>query len=224
MFQESALTRLLDTSFEAASRRLRTRGTKGIRFLENAPCASQIALGWAAGAEARPTGSGSAPRSLPRPRRRGRDIAPAPDRLARLRERAMTSKLDGINPAAKPSGTGCLECSASGRMVVPSAPLRRMRAHRLLRQFAKSACDETQRRDRPPDHREFRAGRGLVLRLSHWRCLRRRELHPPRSHPFDQPTPGPARRRAGKLAGVAQRIGVCSGAGRRARLAGASWV
>ena len=60
----------------------------------------------------------------------------------------------------------------SGPMVVASSPMRRMRAHRLLRQFTKSACIETSRRYGSPDHHGLRAGRGLVLRLSYRAILR----------------------------------------------------
>jgi hypothetical protein len=54
-----------------------------------------------------------------------------------------------------------------GRMVVSSSPMRPMRPHRLLRQFTKSACVEALRRHGSSDHHELRAGRALVLRLSH---------------------------------------------------------
>src|SRR5437867_1884872 len=52
-----------------------------------------------------------------------------------------------------------------GRLVVPSAPLRGVRAHRLLRLVTIAACAQARRRGRAPDHPELRTGRGLVLEL-----------------------------------------------------------
>jgi hypothetical protein len=47
----------------------------------------------------------------------------------------------GINPASKPSGDGCVECLASPKRLVVSSPsVCEVGAHRLLRQFSKSAC------------------------------------------------------------------------------------
>ena len=40
--------------------------------------------------------------------------------------------IPGLNPAAAPSGTGCVECEAGVGLVVPPAPVRPVRAHRLL--------------------------------------------------------------------------------------------
>jgi len=62
-----------------------------------------------------------------------------------------------------------------GRVVVSPSQMCRMRSHRLLWCVTKSARNETQRGDRSPDHHELRAGRTMVLRLSHGRGFRRPE-------------------------------------------------
>jgi hypothetical protein len=94
----------------------------------------------------------------------------------------------------------------SGRMVVASSPMRRMRAHRLLRQFTKSACIETSRRYGSPDHHELRAGRGLVLRLSYRAILRRPEALRSTRASLRSTGAGTGRSRAVKLANAASRI------------------
>ena len=103
----------------------------------------------------------------------------------------MKSARDGINPAAQPSGTGCVECLAESKWWFHLRRCARVRSHRLLRQFTKSARFETFCRHRPPDYPEFRAGRGLVLRLSYGRFFAGPKLHAPPCHPSDQPVPGP---------------------------------
>ena len=94
-----------------------------------------------------------------------------------------------------------------GRMVVASAQMRRMRSHRLLRQFTKSACIETFRRYRSPGYHELRAGRAVVLRLSYGGILRRPETS--RSSRASVGSTGARTGRTGafKLANAASRIG-----------------
>src|SRR5580704_2725466 len=94
----------------------------------------------------------------------------------------------------------------SGRMVVASSPIRRMRAHRLLRQFTKSACIETSRRYGSPDHHELRAGRALVLRLSYRAILRRPEALRSARASVGSTGAGTGRSGAVKLANAASRI------------------
>jgi len=66
-----------------------------------------------------------------------------------------------------------------GRVVAASSQMCRMRSHRLLRYFTKPARIETQRGDRSPCYHELRAGRTMVLRLSHRREFRRPEASRP---------------------------------------------
>src|SRR5437899_1044476 len=51
------------------------------------------------------------------------------------------------------------------RLVVPPAPLRALRSHRLLRLVAEPARKRSYQSERPHSHKKFRARRGLVLRL-----------------------------------------------------------
>jgi hypothetical protein len=93
------------------------------------------------------------------------------------------------------------------RMVVSSAQMRRMRSHRLLRQFTRSACIETFRRHGSPDYHEFRAGRAVVLRLSYGENFRR-----PKTSRASRASVGSTGARTGrtgacKLANAAARIG-----------------
>ena len=93
------------------------------------------------------------------------------------------------------------------QMVVSSSQMRRMRSHRLLRQFTKSACIETLRRDGAPGNHELRAGRALVLRLPYRRILRR-----PKASGSTLASAGPTGTRTDrsgplKLANAASRIG-----------------
>ena len=49
-----------------------------------------------------------------------------------VREEPTKSERDGINPASKPTRNRLRRMLGSGRMVVPSSQMRRMRSHRLL--------------------------------------------------------------------------------------------
>jgi hypothetical protein len=93
-----------------------------------------------------------------------------------------------------------------GQMVVSSAPMRAMRAHRLLRQLTKPACVKALRRHGSSGHHELRAGRALVLRLSHRGILRR-----PKTSSAGLPSgrsagAGTGRSGARKLASAASRV------------------
>ncbi|MFZ2069817.1 MAG: UBP-type zinc finger domain-containing protein [Xanthobacteraceae bacterium] len=103
----------------------------------------------------------------------------------------MKSKRDGINPAAKPSGTGCVECLASSRWWFH------------LRRCAEcghiGCCDSS-----PSQHasKHFAAAGHPVITSfepgEHWfydyrtgESFAGPKLPAPRSHPLDQPAPGP---------------------------------
>jgi hypothetical protein len=94
-----------------------------------------------------------------------------------------------------------------GRMVVTSSQMCPMRSHRLLRQFAKSACIETLRRYGSSDNHELRAGRTLVLRLPHRRILRRPEASRSSLPSIGSTGTGTGRSGPFKLANAAQQIG-----------------
>lgn len=104
----------------------------------------------------------------------------------------MKSASDGINPAARPSGTGCVECSAPGGWWLH------------LRRCAEcghiGCCDSS-----PSQHasKHYAAtGHPIIASFEpgeHWFYDYRTEkffegpkLHAPHSHPLDQPVPGPA--------------------------------
>jgi hypothetical protein len=42
------------------------------------------------------------------------------------------TEIAGSDPSVPPSGDGCVECDAVGRLVGSPAPVRAMRAHRML--------------------------------------------------------------------------------------------
>jgi hypothetical protein len=109
-----------------------------------------------------------------------------------VREEPMKSERDGINPAAKPSGTGCVECLALGGWWLH------------LRRCAEcghiGCCDGS-----PYQHAsKHNAATGHPIITSfepdeRWFYDYRTEefftgpkLHAPHSHPLDQPVPGPA--------------------------------
>jgi len=103
----------------------------------------------------------------------------------------MTSKRDGINPEAKPSGTGCLECSATGGWWFH------------LRRCAEcghiGCCDTSPSQHATKHHAatghpiitSFEPGEDWFYDYRTGDACAGAELHPPRSHPLDQPTPGP---------------------------------
>src|SRR5580658_10660221 len=94
-----------------------------------------------------------------------------------------------------------------GRVVVAPSQMCRMRSHRLLRYFTKSACIETQRRYGSPDHHELRSGRAVVLRLSYRGILHRAESSRSSLPSVGSTGTGTGRSGAFKLASAASRIG-----------------
>ncbi|RXS92793.1 UBP-type zinc finger domain-containing protein [Silvibacterium dinghuense] len=104
----------------------------------------------------------------------------------------MKRSIAGINPTAKPSGTGCEECLATGAWWFH------------LRRCAEcghiGCCDSS-----PNQHatKHFHATGHPIIRSFEpgetwfWNFIKRTEvrgeaLAPPESHPKDQPVPGPA--------------------------------
>jgi hypothetical protein len=104
----------------------------------------------------------------------------------------MKSGTDGINPAAKPSGTGCVECSASGRWWLH------------LRRCAEcghiGCCDNSPNQHASKHHAatghpviaSFEPGEEWFYDYRTEQFFEGPTLHAPHSHPLDQPTPGPA--------------------------------
>jgi len=109
-----------------------------------------------------------------------------------MKERKGTMR--GVNPAAKPSGEGCVECLASAGWWLH------------LRRCAEcghiGCCDSS-----PNQHASkhaamtghsviasFEPGEDWFYDYDRDEMLQGTELAPPRSHPEDQPVPGPAGR------------------------------
>ena len=97
------------------------------------------------------------------------------------------------------------------RLVGAPAPLRAVRAHRLLRLLAGPARERARGRDRPPDRAELRAGRGLVLGLRERGLLRRPGARRPAAPP-GRPDRARAARPACRPTGVPRCTERCSGA------------
>ena len=116
----------------------------------------------------------------------------------------MKSERDGINPAAKPSGTGCVECLALGGWWFH---LRRCAECGHIGCCDKSACIETQHRHGSPNNHEFRARRALVLRLSYRAIPRRAEASGTSLASVGSTSARTGRSGAFKLANAASRIG-----------------
>ena len=102
-----------------------------------------------------------------------------------------------IDPTIPPSGTGCVECLATGWMVVPPSSVRAVRTHRLLRLVAVTAREPSRDR-RPASHRpQLRARGRLVLGLRQ-RAVRGRSTAGPARAPSARSAdagtrrPGPA--------------------------------
>jgi hypothetical protein len=106
----------------------------------------------------------------------------------------MKSQRDGINPLAKPSGTGCVECRATGSWWFH------------LRRWAEcghiGCCDTSPNQHATKHHHA--TGHPIIASYEpgeRWFWDYRTEdffkgpsLAPPQSHPADQPVPGPAGR------------------------------
>src|SRR6478752_9664671 len=86
------------------------------------------------------------------------------------------------------------------RVVVPPAPLRPVRAHRLLRQLTRAARQRPFATVGSPADPELRTGRGLVLELPGWAVLQRPGPVPAAQPPGRPAGAGPGRARARRLA------------------------
>ena len=106
----------------------------------------------------------------------------------------MKSERDGINPAAKPSGTGCVECSALGGWWLH---LRR------CAQCGHIGCCDSSPNQHASKH-SAATGHSIITSFEpgeRWFYDYRKEefltgpkLPAPHSRPLDQPVPGPAGR------------------------------
>ncbi|HTR70595.1 MAG TPA: UBP-type zinc finger domain-containing protein [Mycobacteriales bacterium] len=98
----------------------------------------------------------------------------------------------GIDPAVPPSGSGCVECLASGGWWI--------HLRRCARCGHVGCCD-----DSPSQHatahfastghpviQSFEPGEDWFWSYPDGRAISGPRLAPPDSHPFDQPVPGPA--------------------------------
>jgi hypothetical protein len=119
----------------------------------------------------------------------------------------MKSESDGINPAAKPSGMGCVECSAAGGWWFH------------LRRCAEcghiGCCDSSPSQHASkhygygsPGNHELRAGRAVVLRLPYRRLFWRPEASRSSLASVGTTSARTGRSGAFKLANAASRIGV----------------
>jgi hypothetical protein len=100
-------------------------------------------------------------------------------------------RVRGINPAAEPSGDGCVECLASGGWWLH------------LRRCAEcghiGCCDSSPSQhatkhyhlSRHPIIASFEPGEDWFYDYEKGSAIEGVELAPPRSHPEDQPVPGP---------------------------------
>jgi hypothetical protein len=104
----------------------------------------------------------------------------------------MTHDIDGIDPSAKPSGTGCQECTQTGSWWLH---LRRCAqcghigcCDDSLNQHATKHFEETGH----PIIQSFEPGEGWFFDYRTDDEVDGPSLAPPHHHPLDQPTPGPA--------------------------------
>src|SRR5580700_12234568 len=106
----------------------------------------------------------------------------------------MKSERDGINPAAKPSGTGCVECSAMGGWWFH---LRRCAECGHIGCCDSSPNQHASKHAAATGHQiiaSFEPGEDWFYDYAKQGMVRGGELAPPHSHPASQPVPGPAGR------------------------------
>ena len=104
----------------------------------------------------------------------------------------MTPEIDGIDPKAKPSGTGCVECLEAGDWWLH---LRR------CAQCGHVGCCDTSPNQHATKHNES-TGHPIIASFEpgeHWlydyrtgEFVEGPKLPPPQCHPESQPVPGPA--------------------------------
>jgi hypothetical protein len=104
----------------------------------------------------------------------------------------MNSERDGINPAAKPSGTGCVECSAVGGWWLH---LRRCVECGHIGCCDSSPSQHASKHNAATGHpiiTSFEPGERWFYDYRTGEFFAGPQLHAPHSHPLDQPVPGPA--------------------------------
>jgi hypothetical protein len=104
----------------------------------------------------------------------------------------MRSAQPGINPAAKPSGDGCVECLASNGWWFH---LRRCAQCGHIGCCDSSPSQHASRHARETGHpviASFEPGEHWFFDYKKEREIHGPELLPPHSHPVSQPVPGPA--------------------------------
>jgi hypothetical protein len=104
----------------------------------------------------------------------------------------MKSERDGINPAAKPSGTGCVECSAVGGWWLH---LRRCAECGHIGCCDSSPNQHASKHSAATGHpiiTSFEPGERWFYDYRTEEFFTGPKLHPHHSHPLDQPVPGPA--------------------------------
>ena len=109
-----------------------------------------------------------------------------------VREEPMESERDGINPAAKPSGTGCVECSALGGWWLH---LRRCAECGHIGCCDGSPNQHASKHNAATGHpiiTSFEPGERWFYDYRTEEFFTGPKLHAPHSHPLDQPVPGPA--------------------------------
>ena len=109
-----------------------------------------------------------------------------------VREEPMKSEKDGINPAAKPSGTGCVECLPSGGWWLH---LRRCAECGHIGCCDSSPNQHASKHNAATGHpiiTSFEPGERWFYDYRTKEFFSGSKLHAPHSHPLDQPVPGPA--------------------------------
>jgi hypothetical protein len=104
----------------------------------------------------------------------------------------MKSERDGINPAAEPSGTGCVECLALGGWWLH---LRRCAECGHIGCCDNSPNQHASKHNASTGHpiiTSFEPGERWFYDYRTEQFLSGPKLHTPHSHPLDQPVPGPA--------------------------------
>jgi len=109
-----------------------------------------------------------------------------------VREEPMKSETNGINPAAEPSGTGCVECLALGGWWLH---LRRCAECGHIGCCDNSPNQHASKHNASTGHpiiTSFEPGERWFYDYRTEQFLSGPKLHTPHSHPLDQPVPGPA--------------------------------
>jgi hypothetical protein len=124
-------------------------------------------------------------------------MSTAQDSLVIKRRDAMPGRkgrMRGINPAAKPSGNGCEECLASGGWWLH---LRRCAECGHIGCCDSSPAQHASKHAAATGHpviASFEPGEDWFYDYTSSEMVQGVEIVPPRSHPEDQPVPGPAGR------------------------------